>query len=146
MRRNKLYSRRFSPSTAFARPERTPFRGSRRKYVWHGERFAGNHFAGERFAAACCHLSILLNPFTYVGGIGICLLLFLLANKRAVFLAQQAHQALIRQIIVWVLIAPAWLLYQWLPSWLAGVFFWPWAVLIWFWAIVWSLWKAIRCL
>ncbi len=140
MSRHNLNSRQFYRATpyTYAIPDRPAYRGAGSL-----KRYAGQ---GECFAAAACQLSILLNPFTYAGGIALCLLLFLVANGRALFLAQQAHRALVRQIIVWILVAPGWLLYQWLPGWLAGVFFWPWAALVWFMAIVWSVWRAVRCL
>jgi hypothetical protein len=97
-------------------------------------------------AAALCHLSILLNLITYVGGIAFCLVMYLIGLGGARFLAQQAGRALISQALIWGTIGAGWVIYRVLPDWLGGIFFWPFSTLVWFCAILWAIVKALRCL
>lgn len=106
----------------------------------------GRASLSERLLAALCHISLAANIFTYVGGIGFCLLAYLLAAGRAEFLARQAAKALVAQLIVWGLIAPAWFIQLLLPGWLGGVFFWPWSLVVWFVAVLVAMFRAALCL
>jgi uncharacterized Tic20 family protein len=57
----------------------------------------------ERIAAALAHMSILLNPFTLVGGPIAAGIIYLGARERSTFVAEQAGQALMHQLTVWAL-------------------------------------------
>lgn len=100
----------------------------------------------ERLAAAACHLSILLNLFTYAGGIVVCLLLYLGAVGRARYLADQASRALLGQVITWGIIGAGWALFRILPEWLGSFLFAPYSAIVWFVVILLEMWKAARCL
>lgn len=100
----------------------------------------------QRLVVALCHVSILLNIFTYAGGIAFCALFYLLSRNRVLYVAEQASRSLVFQGIVWGIIAAGWLFYRLLPEWLAAPIFWPLGALVWFIAIIRALWRAARCL
>ena len=104
----------------------------------------------QQLAAAACHLSILLNLFTYAGGIVVCIFFYLAAlgsdRYRARFLVEQASRALIYQAVTWGLIGAGWACYRVVPEWLGGFFFYPYCAFVWFVAILIALFKAARCL
>ncbi len=136
------YPRNFSrPPSRYRPPQYVAIEVRPRNF----KKLTGN---GERLAAALCHLSILLNINTYVGGLAfagaLCLSSLFLAHRP--YLAQQASRALVWQAITWGLLGAVWVTLRLLPAWLGGFFFWPWWALVWFWAIVGAMWKAGRCL
>jgi Domain of unknown function (DUF4870) len=100
----------------------------------------------ERMAASFCHLSILLNLFTQVGGLVVCAFFYLLAHRRNLFLEEQAGRAFIGQCVVWGITGAGWLFYRLLPDWLGNLIFLPLGALVWFFAILIAMWRAIRCL
>lgn len=101
---------------------------------------------GERLAAALAHLSILLNLFTYAGGLLVCLLLYLGSTGRRPYLVRQVVRSLVAQLSVWGLIGAGWLFYRLLPDWLGPLLFSPLGALVWFVAILLALLRAARCL
>ena len=99
----------------------------------------------ERLVAALCHVTILLNTVTFVGGIVVCAGLYLYCRTRALYAAEQASRALIYQCGVWGIIVAGWMFYRLLPDWTGFVFV-PLGALVWTVAIVRAMWRAGRCL
>ena len=99
----------------------------------------------ERLFAALCHVTILLNTVTFVGGIALCGGVYAYARTRKLYLAEQASRALIYQCAVWGIIIGGWMIYRLLPDWL-GLIFVPLGALVWCVAILRAMWRAGRCL